>query len=165
MANRITILDTDPGFKKTLAKLKNVKRHASAVEIGIFSEKGGDLVIYASANEFGVPSGFGSGQLAGKYHNVAIPERSFLRSTYEECKPEIIKKIEKIKIQIFAGQFDGAAFFTELGAWFKGKVQEKIAQGDFTPNAPSTLAAKAPKTHPLINTGRMRQSVAFRLVK
>jgi hypothetical protein len=158
MANNCILKDSDPGFSKLFATIKKIKSQPTATEIGIFAEKGSELVIYASTNEFGTDR-------AGAGHNIIIPERSFMRSTYEDCKRDIIKKIESIKIRLFTGNFDARQFFTEMGAWFKGKVQEKIAQGDFVPNAPSTLAAKAPKTHPLINRGRMRQSIAFRLVK
>ena len=42
----------------------------------------------------------------------------------------------------------------------KGLIQRKIVDGTFEPNAPSTIRKKG-SSRPLIDTGRMRQSVNF----
>ena len=47
-----------------------------------------------------------------------------------------------------------------LGVFGKGLVQEKISTGDFEPNAPSTIRKKG-SDKPLIDTGRLRQSVNY----
>lgn len=41
-----------------------------------------------------------------------------------------------------------------------GLVQEKIESGSYEPNAPSTIRKKK-SDKPLIDTGRMRQSVKY----
>ena len=48
----------------------------------------------------------------------------------------------------------------EVGAFGVSLVQEKIGNGSFAPNAPATIKAKG-SDHPLIDSGRMRQSVHY----
>ena len=48
----------------------------------------------------------------------------------------------------------------EIGAFQKGLIQERIVEGSFTTNAEATIRKKKSAT-PLIDTGRMRQSVNF----
>jgi len=48
----------------------------------------------------------------------------------------------------------------ELGIYQKDLVQQTITEGDFEPNAPSTIRKKR-SDKPLIDTGRMRQSVNY----
>ena len=58
---------------------------------------------------------------------------------------------------------DGATAETVLkrvGALGVRLVQEKIVSGSFKPNAPSTIRKKG-SDKPLIDTGRMRQSVKY----
>ena len=51
-----------------------------------------------------------------------------------------------------------------IGVFQKGLVQAEIVDGDFEPNAPSTIKKKG-SDKPLIDTGKMRQSVNFVIVK
>ena len=48
----------------------------------------------------------------------------------------------------------------DLGVTVKGIVQEEIVEGDFAPNATSTIKKKGSE-RPLIDTGHMRQSVNY----
>lgn len=50
--------------------------------------------------------------------------------------------------------------FSSLGLMAKGLVQDEIVNGDFAPNAESTIQKKGSE-QPLIDTGTMRQSVNF----
>lgn len=52
----------------------------------------------------------------------------------------------------------------ELGLMGAARVKIEIRQGDFEPNAPSTIAKKG-SSRPLIDTAQMRQSVTFEVVK
>lgn len=48
----------------------------------------------------------------------------------------------------------------QIGVFGVGLVQEKIESGSYEPNAPSTIRKKK-SDKPLIDTGRMRQSVKY----
>lgn len=146
---RIKFRDSDPGFKKAIRKIGTGK---SVVKIGIFSkESGSELVLIASVHEFGTDK-------AGKNNSVIIPERSFLRSTVDENKQAIIRIIEKNKTAIVKGKKTKKQVLDEIGLFVVGEVQEKIAKGIDPANATSTVAAKGSSV-PLIDTGRLRQSI------
>ena len=55
---------------------------------------------------------------------------------------------------------DENADLKQIGVFGVGLVQEKIESGSYEPNAPSTIRKKK-SDKPLIDTGRMRQSVKY----
>ena len=59
------------------------------------------------------------------------------------------------------GEMTPERALNQLGAFAAGSVQDYITHGKFEPNAPSTLARKYPKTHPLENTGQLKQGISF----
>ena len=50
--------------------------------------------------------------------------------------------------------------FREIGTDVQKKVQKRIDEGQFVPNAPSTIKRKG-HDHPLIDTGTMRDSISY----
>jgi hypothetical protein len=144
--SRVRIRDSDPGFKKLKKSLKGPDR----VDIGVFAKQGSDLVIQAASNEFGTDH---------------IPERSHLRAGIDEGKEKINSFIAGSFNRMFAGRSTKIIEIGRLGLLGTSLVVEKINKGSFVPNAPSTLRAKRPKTKPLINTTRMRNSYTHRVVK
>lgn len=87
------------------------------------------------------------------------PPRPFLRMTVDENQPKINAMCEQQAKNIAKG---GTAeqSLKELGAFGVSLVQEKIGNGTFTPNKPSTIKAKG-SDKPLIDTAQMRQSVHY----
>ena len=143
---KFQIRDSDPGFRKFRKQLKG---GPDAVDIGLFSEQGSDLVIYAASNEFGTEK---------------IPERSFLRSTVDENRREFRAFLDKRKNQVVISRTERERVLKGLGLFAEKKVVIKIGKGPFTANAPSTIRMKG-SSKPLINTGRMRQSITSKVVK
>jgi len=132
----------------------------NAVDVGLFGEQGSDLVEYASKNEFGDPTNFFHGHLA------PIPPRPFIRLTFDDQKDRLQEKIDKAKLDVILGKINKDIFLNRLGLFFQKCIVEKI---DKSPewaieNAPSTKIAKG-SSHPLIDSGRMRQSITHRIVK
>jgi len=105
-----------------------------------------DLVTIAAANEFGAP-------------RRKIPERSFMRSTFDETKGTVAVLVEKEYDKILKGSATVLVSLGRLGAYMKGAIQKKIVAGPFVPNALSTIAKKHGSTRPLIDTGQLRQSI------
>lgn len=91
------------------------------------------------------------------------PPRPFLRMTVDENQPKINAMCEQQAKNIAKG---GTAeqSLKELGAFGVSLVQEKIGNGTFTPNKPSTIKAKG-SAKPLIDTAQMRQSVHYVIKK
>lgn len=108
------------------------------------SDEGVDMVDIAMFNELGTSSS---------------PARPFLRMSVDDNEDKIKAMCEKQKQSIAKGG-SAEASLKQLGVFGKGLVQEKIGSGTFAPNAPSTIRKKG-SDKPLIDTGKMRQSVNF----
>lgn len=87
------------------------------------------------------------------------PPRPFLRQSVDDNQAKINAMVEQQTKNVAKG---GSAeqSLKQLGAFGVSLVQEKIGNGTFTPNAPSTIKAKGSEK-PLIDTGQMRQSVHY----
>lgn len=164
MKVKTQVIDDRKKWDEMTAAVKSIKG-GNYVDIGLFGEQESDLVAYATKNEFGDPTNMFHGRPA------PIPERSFIRSTFDENQEDIIKQIDKVKIDILMGKVNKDTFLKRLGLWFERKVKEKIDHSKewAVPNAPATIAMKSTSAgrgdQPLVDTGRMKQSITHRLVK
>ena len=140
--------DVDRGYRRILRSMGATR--SAKVYVGVrqgkTTEDGQSLALVAAANEFGTADG-------------RIPERSFLRSTVEENRRRYgdILRDSVIKVAVL-GVSTVDRELNRLGARAAGDVQEKIRSIDTPPNAPSTIARKG-TDNPLIETGRLRQSI------
>ncbi len=114
-------------------------QHGEAAE-----ENGADLMEVAAFNELGTS---------------AIPSRPFIRNAFDHNADKINAMYERQAGKIANG---GTAedCLKEMGEYGVRLIQEEIREGDFTPNAPTTIRRKG-SDKPLIDTGRMRQSVHY----
>lgn len=107
------------------------------------------LATVAAANEFGVPE-------------LDIPERSFLRAAITENKDYFSKVNGDSLKKCLRGEMDEETALKRLGVAGVGKVQAKIIEGPFVPNAPETIARKH-SSRPLTDIGQLRQGVVFKI--
>ena len=114
----------------------------------VIDDRGVDMAQIAMFNELGT--------------SIA-PARPFLRQTVDENLDDI-KAFGGEKIQDIAEGGTAEGVLKQLGVYGKGLVQEQIKNGTFKPNAPSTVRRKK-SDKPLIDTGKMRQSVNFVIKK
>lgn len=129
-----------------VAKQRLRSLQGAVVQVGIIgSRSGSDLVTYARANEFGVPG--------------HIPERSFLRSTVREKRDRYGRLMSKAVADVLAGEPSVRAF-EKVGVRVVRDVRLKITRLRIPPNAASTIRRKG-SSNPLIDTGRMRQSITY----
>lgn len=136
-------VDTDVGYRQIKRLLSDAK--AVTVSVGIRGAENSDLAEYAAANEFGTDT---------------IPERSFLRTTVDENAAKYVKVIGKGIKRVLAGQARLHDEFDRLGLRVVRDVKRKIRAIKDPPNAPATVARKG-VNNPLIDTGRMRQSIDY----
>ena len=120
------------------------------LEVGIFGDTDGEVVIYAAANEFGA-------------FNGRIRERSFLRAGFDQYHQEINDTADKLIDQVMSGTLNVDAYYQIIGNFLVGKIQEFMTNLKLPANAPSTVARKG-SSNPLIDTGRMRDSITWRVV-
>lgn len=90
---------------------------------------------------------------------VNIPPRPFVRQTADNNDAKIQTKIKSCANQLASGA-TADKVLNELGVFGKGLLQREIKNGEFTPNAPSTVKAKG-SDRPLIDTGLLRQSANY----
>jgi hypothetical protein len=90
-----------------------------------------------------------------------IPARPFLRVAMRANKAKYLALEKKLIRAILSGQMTTDAAIGVLGLQAQTDVQDQITATKDPPNAPSTLAKKAPKTHPLIDSGQLRQHISW----
>ena len=150
-----------PNGKKFFKEIEELKKLQVRVgfQQGAESSDGVDLVDIAAWNEMGT-----------EY----IPSRPFLRQSVDKSEAVIAATCKKMIVAIVRGQATARDALQQIGVMQKGLVQDTIKTGDFEPNAPITVHGgwmqrngKAfyvkgkGSDQPLIDTGRLRQSVSF----
>ncbi|MGG1291376.1 hypothetical protein ABE218_08475 [Bacillus smithii] len=96
--------------------------------------------------------------------SVNIPERSFIRSTFDEKNDEWMDFLEKQIEKLCELEIDAQTVFKRLGARIAGDIQDKIRDIRTPPNAPLTIENKGSDS-PLIDTGGLRMHVTWKLVR
>lgn len=109
-------------------------------------DNGVDICDIAAWNELGTSTG--------------IPARPFIRNTADNHENEINRFATNLVKKLCSGELTAEEMLKKLGVYVKGLMQKEIKDGDYIPNAPSTIAKKS-SDKPLIDTGRMRQSVNY----
>lgn len=135
-------------FYAELEKLKKLRVVVGYQQGQAVSEDGVDLADIAMWNELGTAS---------------APSRPFLRKSVDENEEKIIS-FGQFQAKRLTQGATAQDVLTALGVMQKGLVQEKIVDGDFEPNAPSTIKKKG-SDKPLIDTGHMRRSVNFAITE
>lgn len=149
--------DKDLGLNRIIRTLNKdldgvvVKVGVQAKDKAVRRGKGGSirntdqpLAVIAAIHEFGLGD---------------MPQRSFLRSAYDENLPMIDKMIQRVANGAVFGLGTNAAL-NQLGNVVQGMVQRKIVDGPFVPNSPATIKRKK-SSKPLIDTGNLRQSIRY----
>ena len=141
-----------PEGRRFLAELEKMKR--MEVRVGYQAgeatdDKGVDMCDIAMWNELGT---------AGTH---PIPSRPFLRQSVDDNEDQIRAFCARQAVKIARGGTAEEAL-KKIGIQMKGIVQKTIRDGHFVPNAPSTIRKKG-SDKPLIDTGRLRQSVNYHI--
>ena len=109
-----------------------------------------------ASGEKAVYVGFNLASLAAvlEFGNERIPSRPFLRQTLAENQ----EKYTALFVKLFEGGVSIDQIYEQIALIAQGDVQQNIANGKWTANAPSTIKRKK-SSKPLIDTGKLRQSV------
>ncbi len=108
--------------------------------------------------------------VANEFGTDTIPERSFIRSTFDTKKGEWIAATDQMKMDVILRRRSSKQALGILGEMIKRDDQDAIRAGGlpYVPNAPSTIAAKTRDgkkgDHPLVNTAQMLNSVTYVVV-
>ena len=152
---KFKIIDRDMGYKHLVKQVKKLSKKPR-VEAGLVREQGeipksnsNSLTVAAVAlfNEFG----------------LKVPERSFLRSTFDEQNKKWVRNLtNQINAVLYRGA-DAKTLLQKLGIFMEKDIKKKIMSGDFVPNAPRTIARKK-SSKPLIDTSQMLTSIKNKVV-
>lgn len=137
--------DRDLGLKRIMRELEKAK--TATVEVGIHegstTPDGLTIAQYATYNEYGTSK---------------IPERSFMRSTFDENLGKIKISMDREYRQIISGGKTVYAALSRVGMDHSIDIQMKIRDLKTPKNADSTIARKG-SDNPLIQDGHMVNSV------
>lgn len=98
--------------------------------------------------------------------SVNIPERSFIRSTFDEKNDEWMEFLEKQIEKVCELEINAQTVFERLGALIKGDIQKKMNDIRNPPLSKLTLAnRKNGGTNPLIDTGELKIHVTWKVVR
>ena len=135
-------------FFREIEKLKKLQVRVGYQEGEKFYDEDGkkvDLLDVAMFNELGTSR---------------TPSRPFMRDSVDDNADGISSSCKSKLRAIANGSKTAEEVLKEIGVMQVGLVQKSIREGDFAPNAPSTIKRKG-SDKPLIDTGQMRQSVHF----
>ncbi len=135
-------------FFRELGELKKLEVRVGFQRGDAQEEDGTDMCDVAAYNELGTDH---------------IPARPFIRQSVDDNESKI-KSFLKGEVKDFAQGKSAEQILKEIGIFQKDLMQDKITSGSFAPNAESTIKKKG-SSKPLVDTGRMRQSVNYVIQK
>lgn len=145
------------------------------VEIGIFgdSDEGNDMLMIASVHEYGCRIQVTPRMRAFLHHigihlrpettYIDIPERSYIRGTIDAKQAQIDEMTKDLVIGVVALRVSAHTALSRLGVYVTGWIQRYMTELSTPPNHPVTIERKG-SSNPLIDTGRLRQSITWRVV-
>jgi hypothetical protein len=163
---KVAVRAVDKGWGELRKAAKAIKEGGSYVKVGVLgegpkNERPGDTldnVGLALIHEFGAP-------IAG------IPERSFIRSSFEANRPAYVAALRKMVEQVYELKMAVPKGLGLIGAKMAADMKQRMVDpGIPPPNAPSVYARKLAKgsgkgePKALIDTGRLRGSITWQVV-
>lgn len=140
----IKINDTNriPNSLRGLSSLNGKK-----IDVGVFGDE--EMAMIAAVHEFGSPK-------------MNIPERSYLRSGYDEHIDETTKQIEKFIPVIIGDGIDAEAFLEAVGMELKGKIQQNLVSIE-TPRLKDETIKRKGSSNPLVDEGNLLENIDYRV--
>jgi hypothetical protein len=176
----VTKTDNRTEYDRLLADLKEL--HGSVVKVGFPDampvgdatesksnkrpyESMSEVARIAAWLEFGVPAKDApEGAKKGFMEFWHIPPRPFFRQAIDGCREQLGDFMDRTAIDVELGHITPKQAFERVGIFMQDKIKKSITDTTTPPNAPSTIKAKG-SSHPLIDSGQMRNSVTFVTVK
>lgn len=94
---------------------------------------------------------------------ITIPERSFIRGSFDTGKGVMDEARQQAIGKIIQKGWTARQAADFIGVYAVKMVKEYFTKGGLTSKSPVTLAGDSRKTTPLIDTGRLRNSITYRI--
>lgn len=140
----------DHGYDKYYKAVEEL--NSNVVQVGLFASVGDKVLTKGIVNEFGTTR-------AGKGNNITIPERSFIRSTYNKQYKKVAKRFDQIFLSFARKQYNVKGRMKLIGVEQENATKQTITDMKTPPNSPRTIAQKG-SSHPLIDTGELRSKIS-----
>lgn len=145
----------DNGYDNYLKAVKEL--HSSAVRVGLFASVGDKVLTKGIVNEFGTTQ-------AGRNKNITIPERSFIRSTYNKQYKKVSRRFGQVFESFSNRNYNVQSKLKLIGIEQENETKKTITEMKTPANAKSTIAKKG-SSHPLIDTGELRMKISSEVKK
>lgn len=141
------VIDRDLGLKRFVRELNSSSNVFVTVGVheGERNSEGLNIAEYGAYNEFGTSK---------------IPERSFMRSTFDEKQSKIKADMDNQFARLIEGKNTLYRSMAYVGDRHQQDIQAKIKSGIDPANAGSTIASKG-SSKTLIDTGALVQSIRY----
>lgn len=147
---------TDKGWAKFFERAFSLAR-AGKVKVGILDEGAGAEPREGGLTnaQIGVVQEFGT-------EDKRIPERSFVRATFDETREEQVKLAGELIERVLDGKLEAEQATGLMGARLANDIKKKVTAGEHIQpeNQPSTIQQKG-SDRPLVDTSRMINSVTW----
>lgn len=147
------VVDKDLGYaalKKVIDDLKNNKTYGRAGVLGTADSRNVEIAVI---HEFGAPE-------------AGIPERSFVRSSYERNKETYVRMFRNLLAEVFEGKEKIGRALGKVALKAATDIRKGVTDGAGIPPplAPETIARKG-SDRPLVDTGQMLKSITWDVVE
>lgn len=92
---------------------------------------------------------------------IVIPERSFLRSGFDECHEKVLDRADRALSLVIGGQWTEEQMYEFVGAFLRDSIQDYAEDLRTPPKHPFTLQRHPNKENPLVQSGDMINSIEF----
>jgi hypothetical protein len=162
MAFKSKTIDKDLGYKRILEEYTTIKSNKPHVKVGLQTtmdqrkkkrREGGES--NESVLDVGVRHEFGLG----------VPERSYMRLTYDKTKEEMFRFIKTQNSKILLGKTTVRKALDLVGQKSQTDIKDTIKRtpSEWPPLAESTILKKG-SSKPLIDTGQLINSIQYKKV-
>lgn len=161
-----TLKDDFPKMQKSVENLNGLR-----VNVGVL---GGEHAWLASIHEYGCRIKV-TPKMRAFLHSkglhlkkstteIVIPERSFLRSGFDENADKIVKATESVLPDVMIGTLSVEQYAKLIGLQLASAIKEYAVDLKNPPNHPFTKSQKK-SSNPLVDTGNMINSITYEVVK
>ena len=94
---------------------------------------------------------------------ITIPERSFLRASWDEHSGQVIAKAEKALLDVADGTMSADEYLKMVGLLLTSMVKDYATNLNRPANHPFTVEQKG-SANPLVDTGNMIESISYEVI-
>lgn len=169
------VLEKIAWLRRELTALERMKIH-----VGIQSTEDSKLLIIAAVHEYGATiemtdkmrrylGAMGLFDDAKDYTPPAghvkgfinIPERSFIRASYDTGKNRINEIVSAAIARLFSGERTARETMEAIGAQLADMTREYIGSGSVTPEKSGFTQEHTSQYTPLVDSGRLQESITY----